>query len=891
MRSLGSPSLSILFFVLALFFSRYALGQSLTSAGNSAVQISVRALQQSRPGEMELPRVLTLKGMVKVSRSARTRAQGQVAIQLTSEPGALVKGARRSLWTLKHLGIAIGSLYRGKGYVPPGINYFAIERRKPSDRGFQEHLRRSGLKPNQVLDITEMTIAFENASDLYLAVEGLLRADQRGFLKMVGFTDTVLTPRMDGDRSVVVYLQMHHHVSTLRLELSPVLKARIALRGDRRMVVRRQAFQKAFSMCEKNYASHRTRVMRFNVRIAPEILKQHDALSASIQNLEANRSVLEARGLIPRPLETSRPANAALNLNPDGTLCPNWNQVSVDHNMSSADKFRTFIWGLSQPPCSADRIRSGHLLYQKLTETYAGFKWATKPEDLAQQQLLKSVYFATADYLRARPTAPQNQMCRPEEKIRIYRGVGAMPLVRDFGAKTGIHLAPLFSDQLVWGLRGQGLVDENGFPLVPNRDVGELSSEHRQRMSNLTWDFIEGVPHGWKFVLGLQRSSYWSDQNKDGIPDDEGNPGPMNPLPFPGPVILSNPGPGGAVLEVVNPGSPVSPVVNGPLDGTIGSAPEPIPEEAPEGEVDGWSGPGTNGWNEPGKNWYKLNGQLQRVLAAHTSVSTFSPFLSASFSENMGRGYGPMMIVMDVCPERILPNFAPSGGFVGEEELYIPFFVLPEEIVRIEGRECWLARSRPGLDKLSPEEQQKQMENAEKICKETYHKDPGVLPESTNRVTLQWRSYFRNFLVERLPSIFHWMDPLHSVQSQQAFYGRLAQGLKSSPLNPSGEMTLARWRDISRRQVRGFYSCDTTKRALARLAEHKVSTQQHLDEFLKDIEDQPDPNAPSVEPPASPMVEKDMRLEAIKQLKIQLQQIADEVAAEKKAAAHQCGSL
>ncbi|MBX9766425.1 MAG: hypothetical protein K2X47_04060 [Bdellovibrionales bacterium] len=906
-----SPSFknSLNVFLLAVVISFEGYAQKLvTPAELTRTQISSRALQESLPGQIEFPRLIPLKGMARVSQKAKTRTAGRVAVQPNSELGRLVKSARAALGSLRDLSLSIGRLYRGKAYLPPGLNYFTVKRGRISDENFQKYLKWSGKSPQQVLDIVEITISFEQASDLYLAIEGLLRADARGFIEIVGFRDSFLTPLKDQDRQVELRIRKDGHVSTLRLEVESYLMARAYLKNDRRLANRQRVFKKAQEIAEKNYLSHRAQIIRYNAKVGPQVLKQLEMMTRSVQNFEREKTMSNSS------LGRSGSGNLALNNNPDGVLCPNWNQVSVDHNMASADKLRTFIWGLSQPPCSADRIRSGHLLYKQIFDSYVGFEFSKNPQQHVQQALLKSVYLSTADYLRARPTAAQNQMCRPEEKIRIYRGVGAMPLFRPVGAKTAVHLAPLFGDQLQWGLQQQGLTDPNSMPKIPNRDLGEMSFERMKGMSNLTWDFIEGVPHGWKFVLGLHRSTGWQDANKDGIPEEDPIVDPPIPFPNPGPVPPFSPQP---IAEPVSGNAFSAVVVNKatneePLPGSHGV----VPSEEPPSP--------TEGWNEPGKNWYRLNGQLQRVLAWHTSTSTYSPFLSASFSESMGRGYGPLMIVMDVCPERILPNYEPTGAFLSEEELYIPFFVLPEEIVRIEGRECWLARSKPGINEMTPEQQEKHFEQAEKICQATYNAKEDHVPEAVNASTQKWRTYFRNFRVNLGANDFVVHNPQHLQNSQNSFYGLLAQGLAPSALNPLGEMTLARWRDIARNQVRGFQNCQSSKFLIQSIQAMIDGYRVQIKELQERIKKFPDPSKefenpnPVPEPPLdggivepmpaaalvgagvnSAMEEPlppeppvpDWRKEQIKEMEKEMAASEGRISEERKLSAGRCGSL
>ncbi|MBX9766623.1 MAG: hypothetical protein K2X47_05070, partial [Bdellovibrionales bacterium] len=292
-------------------------------------------------------------------------------------------------------------------------------------------------------------------------------------------------------------------------------------------------------------------------------------------------------------------------------------------------------------------------------------------------------------------------------------------------------------------------------------------------------------------------------------------------------------------------------------------------------------------WYEPGKTWYKINGQLQRILSQHTATSAFSPFLSASFSQRMGHAYGPILIVMDVCPERMLPNFELAGGYGGEEELYLPFFVLPEEIIRFEGRECWIARSKAGLDLLPPEERERYLKEVEKLCEATYPVKPS---EPVNATTKKWRSYFRNFLVEE--ELNYWANTqFHIKSSQKIFYSSLAQGLKPSPLNPSGEMTLARWREIARKQVGSFQNCESSRAAIVKLASYIDGHEKEILNLRDRIQRIPDPRKdPQYWPLEPPWPTTDWRVEQIQEFESSIENFRKHIALEKSASSGHCGT-
>lgn len=779
----------------------------------SLVQAAARALQESIPGRYEFPQVLTNNKMLKISDAATKRVLNRKPIQTFSSTARFVGSAGRALTDINGIGFTIASLYQGR-------------------------VQKSNLTP-QVKNVVDVTVSFESPSDLYRAVEALLRADKRRFVEMVGFKDSILRPMADGDRHLEIWLQKNGHVSTLRFELASYLLARASLKNEVALEKRMPVFDQALSLTQKK-----------QLQLGPQIRQHIGAVKRSLQKeLVQSNLAIQKLETATRPLRSPKESlSHLLNRNPTNVLCPGWENITVDHSMPGADKLRTFLWGLNQPPCHPDRIRSGHLLYKQIYDSYEGFQFSNIPEHRAQQLLLRSVYLASADYLRARPTAAKNQMCAPEEKIRIYRGIGGMPLVRAPLAMTGVHLAPMFGDQLTSGLKTLGLVNVTNQPLIPNRDLGELGFENQSRMKGLTWDYVEGVPHGWKYVLGHQRSSGYPDTDKNGIPEETPEP----PFPFPpGPVTTFAPV---AMSTVILTDPPKNPF-----------------EE----------------WYEPGKTWFKINAQLQRILTQHTHTSTFSPFLSASFSQSMGFGYGPIMIAMDVCPERILPNFELRGIFAFEEELYIPFFVLPEEIVRIEGRECWIAYAKPDLDLLPPEEKQKYLEATAKFCATNYPSRP---TDPTNAATKKWRSFFRNFLTDQEPD-YRVNLGFHLISSQRTFYKILAEGIKSSPLNPESEMTLARWREIARNQIKGFQNCESTRFSISNLEGRIASYKEEirvLKERIRNIPDyRKDPQYGPIEPP---WPTTDWRVEEIQWKEKETQDFQNRIALEKTASSGVCGS-
>jgi hypothetical protein len=83
-----------------------------------------------------------------------------------------------------------------------------------------------------------------------------------------------------------------------------------------------------------------------------------------------------------------------------------------------------------------------------------------------------------------------------------------------------------------------------------------------------------------------------------------------------------------------------------------------------------------------------INFGWEDLAMSHSVASGESPLISLALQPDVSNGFGPGFLVADICPERALPlenNFA-----FGETEIYVPLFILPEEVVRVEGLQCGL---------------------------------------------------------------------------------------------------------------------------------------------------------------------------------------------------------
>lgn len=83
-----------------------------------------------------------------------------------------------------------------------------------------------------------------------------------------------------------------------------------------------------------------------------------------------------------------------------------------------------------------------------------------------------------------------------------------------------------------------------------------------------------------------------------------------------------------------------------------------------------------------------INFGWENLASSHSVSSNQSPLISLALKADVSDGFGPGFLVAEICPERALP--LDNSFAFGETEIYVPLFVLPEEIVRVEGLECGL---------------------------------------------------------------------------------------------------------------------------------------------------------------------------------------------------------
>jgi hypothetical protein len=91
----------------------------------------------------------------------------------------------------------------------------------------------------------------------------------------------------------------------------------------------------------------------------------------------------------------------------------------------------------------------------------------------------------------------------------------------------------------------------------------------------------------------------------------------------------------------------------------------------------------------PAQDWKDLfdDYNFDNVARTHTAGEDPTILISGSLLPEVGDHFGPGVLKLAVCPQRALPVRMTSEDFY-EMEVYIPFFILPEEIVDLQGFEC-----------------------------------------------------------------------------------------------------------------------------------------------------------------------------------------------------------
>lgn len=131
-------------------------------------------------------------------------------------------------------------------------------------------------------------------------------------------------------------------------------------------------------------------------------------------------------------------------------------------------------------------------------------------------------------------------------------------------------------------------------------------------------------------------------------------------------------------------------------------------------------------WNEI----FLWEGNWQRwdeITGTHTNDNEgTSPVISTTLADSVAADFGPGFAIIEVCPERALLT-ASSVQYLHELEFYVPFFILPEELVSIEGADCAVAiRKTDSLFETRPERKRGD-------CRQARFRDPRPAPAVTGQ--------------------------------------------------------------------------------------------------------------------------------------------------------------
>jgi hypothetical protein len=96
------------------------------------------------------------------------------------------------------------------------------------------------------------------------------------------------------------------------------------------------------------------------------------------------------------------------------------------------------------------------------------------------------------------------------------------------------------------------------------------------------------------------------------------------------------------------------------------------------------------GFGRTGVEVPDAQGRWNQIAMVHSALAPASPLLSVSLDPSVAEAFGPAVLVLDVCPERLFPAILSARGKLtfSETEMYLPLFALPEEVVRLEGVAC-----------------------------------------------------------------------------------------------------------------------------------------------------------------------------------------------------------
>lgn len=322
-----------------------------------------------------------------------------------------------------------------------------------------------------------------------------------------------------------------------------------------------------------------------------------------------------------------------------------WNSEAVSTDRKTLDA-AAVLRGLSAAPSSPERRAAADSLRVTMQTVYGQM-----PPSEPNQKMTQTLIGYTLDYLESGKT------CEPSQKIRLHRGIGggSQPVIRDKAdAKTGVHVFKAVTD----AIRKQ---------LGDGEKVGPFGINGVQA--------FESIAAGKSLRMRVDTDKREAE----------------------------------AMNRSIARTSRVSGDLKSPNEQKRLKAIQAVDDLTTKirGADLGWSyyfgfertvlDPTTNARSEIRLDLDKLT--LDHTLGAEwndSAGSPFSPLISTTLSTALDL-WGPKYLVLDVCPERAA--FVRHFDFLDEEEVYVPLFLLPEEIVDIAPSPEALATMDPPRDR------------------------------------------------------------------------------------------------------------------------------------------------------------------------------------------------
>ncbi len=330
-----------------------------------------------------------------------------------------------------------------------------------------------------------------------------------------------------------------------------------------------------------------------------------------------------------------------------------------------------FVRGLAASPTAPERKASGDALKRVMDVVAGQIARASEPEQADDQEFTKRLVGYSAEYLRS------GEACDARDKIRLFRGIGSgsQPVLRASAGerKAGVHVAKPMMD----AFRRLGLP-------APGREAPGMEA-------------LNGVALYKALVVD------------------------QKPLTM---RIDSDPVASQALSDRIARVSAETNTFSAHTDESLAADVRARAKQALDELKDfvaktdfGFSyqfGLKRDFMDFDTSERRKVDLEWTAIALDHTqgapwgtgAGSPFSPLISTSV--NAIEKWGPFFIVADVCPERAVPSIAYVDA--AEQEVYLPLFVLPEEIVAITTNPSELAQHG------APNAQERPLDAAYRAC-------------------------------------------------------------------------------------------------------------------------------------------------------------------------------